>query len=173
MKAKIIRHKPCLRKFDEVEYAGGGSEKMLVMFTGNSRQSWIGQFVKGDNQGLCKVLTCSDSPFSLVVAGGKGYFVNIDKKEIKRFPDDGKTILSAVKSGRPECCIAGTETSLCIIDHEGTFHEIVPEFDVEGFYLNEKEKSKVCGNLMSEINLCEKEIPFRIDLDSLILHVEY
>jgi len=173
MKAKIIRRKPYVRKLTEKSYANGDNEQMLVRFTGNRRQSWIGLFEKEEKQGLCKVLTCANTNLSLVIAGGRGYLVNIENKEMRRVPNDGKKIVSAVNSGRPGYCIAGTETTLCVIDQEGKIHEIVPDFSVEGFYLDEKEVDKARGNLVSEINLYEKEIPFSIDLETYTLHVDY
>ncbi len=173
MSAKIIRRRPKYRLKSEIKYAEGGRNSFLVEFRGKRRQPWIGQFESDGQYGLYKVLTYGHEPFGVVIAGGKGYLVNIEKREILRITGDEKRILSAIRTSDRKYCIAGTKDTIFVIDKEGNVKEIFPDFKVEGFYFDENKGDTVSGLLESDINQFEREIPFRFDPEKLSLQVDY
>ena len=173
MSAKIIRRKPKYRLNSDIKYAEGGKNSFLVEFKGKRRQAWIGQFETDGENGLYKVLTYGDEPFGVVIAGGKGYLVNIEKQEIRGITGDKRRIISAINTSDQKYCVAGTKDNIYVIDKEGNIREIIPDFEVEGFYLEKSNSNTVSGMLESNINMFEKEIPFMVDLEKQILHVDY
>jgi hypothetical protein len=173
MKAKIIRKRPKYGLNTEIKYAEGGTNNFLVKFKGNWKHSWIGQFESDGQSGLCEVLTYEHQPLGVVIAGGRGYLVDIETREIRRITGDEKHIVSAVKTHDRKYFVAGTNDNIYVIDKEGNIREIVPDFNVEGFYLTKSKDSLVSGMLESDINEFEREIPFRVDPGKLSLQVDY
>lgn len=171
--SQIIRQNSHNRAGAEIRYAEGGRKKLLVKFTNRMQQSWIGQFERDDRQGISKVFDIKHTSLVLVIAGGRGYLVDIETKDIRRISNGCRSIVSVIKTTFPEYYIAGTSESLYVINRDGIVREILPDFKAEGFYLDENSGNVVSGILESDINEYKHEIPFKLDLDSMRLLVDY
>ncbi len=173
MNAEIIKRKPLIGRFAQIDFGKQDKPGLYVKFTDSTHKKWIGCFAKADEKGLCQVFTDTNGSQCLVVANGKGYLVDIEKKTIMAEFDEQNHIISAVHTTKPNYFIAGTDNSIFIINQEGVLKEIFPDFNVDGFFLLKQHENTVSGKLESSINQFENAIDFKIDLSSFDLILNY
>jgi hypothetical protein len=173
MNAEIIKRNPSIRRLAQVYFGGKKKSGLYVKFTDKTHKKWIGCFAQSEKMGLCKVITDKNESECLVIANGKGYLVDIERKEIIAELDEKHLIVSAIKTNKPEFFVAGMENNIWLINPEGKIKEIIPDFYVDGFYLNNQQNNSVTGWLESSISQFEDAIEFKIDLSSFNLIVNY
>jgi len=74
---------------------------------------------------------------------------------------------------KPSYIDACADSSIFIINKEGTLKEIRPDFYVDGIAFQKQQENAVNGWLASSINQFENSIPFTIDLSSFNLVLNY
>jgi hypothetical protein len=173
MKAEILKRKPILSRFTQINFGQQDKPGLYVKFSGEKHKKWIARFAKAESNGLCQVIPGEKGSQCLVIANGKGYLVDTEKKIILTEFDDHNPIVSAVHTIKPDYFVAGTENSIFILNHEGMLKEIVPDFNVEGFSVKKQSENSVSGWLESSINQFENAISFKIDLSSFNLILNY
>jgi hypothetical protein len=157
----------------KIRYDAGNRNCIQVKFASCWKRYWTGKFDIGKKSELTTVLTYGHKPLGLVIAGGKGYFVDIEKQMIRKVSNDEKVILSAVSTTDQKFCVASTMSSVYVIDTKGNIQEILPDFSVDGIYLQEDSLDEIIGKLESDINQYDREIPFRVNPNSLQLYIDY
>lgn len=173
MKAEILKRKPFLTSIITMNFGEQNKPGLYVRFTDSKNKKWIGRFGKTEGKGLCQVIEDQNGSQCLVIANGKGYLVDIDKKTIMKELDKGDHIMSALHTTKPNYFVAGTDNSIFIINEEGTLKEILPDFYVDGIAFQKQQENAVSGWLASSINQFENSIPFKIDLSSFHLILNY
>ena len=173
MKAEILKRKPFLTNVITMNFGEKNKSGLYVKFTDSNNQQWIGRFGKTEEEGLCQVIEDQNGSQCLVIANGKGYLVDVDKQTIMKELDKADHIMSALHTNKPNCFVAGTDNSIFIINEEGALKEILPDFFVDGIAFQKQQENAVSGWLASSINQFENSIPFKIDLSSFNLILNY
>jgi hypothetical protein len=173
MKAEILKRKPFLHRYSQIDFGEQGKPGLYVKFTDETHKKWIARFAKAESKGLCQVIPGENGSQCLVIANGKGYLVDTEKKIVLTEFEDNNPIVSAVHTKKPDYFVAGTENSIFILNHEGMLKEIVPDFKVENFSLKKQNENSVSGWLESSINQFDNAISFKIDLSSFNLILNY
>lgn len=173
MKAEIVKKKSSRGRYAQVHFGGDDKNCMGIKFIDNPKKTWVGYFEKGEETGLSLVLMNEEESKSFVIADGEGYIVDTDARKLITVFDKKQPIVSAIKTVNPDLFVAGTESSIYVIGNDGRFIEILPDFDVDGFYFKEQQAKSAKGSLTSSINDFEGPIEFSIDLTSLNLKVNY
>ena len=173
MKAEILKRKPFFTNIITMNFGEQNKPCLYVKFTDSKDQKWIGRFGKTEEEGLCQVIEDQNGSQCLVIANGKGYLVDVDKQTIMKELDKADHIMSALHTTKPNCFVAGTDNSIFIINEEGALKEILPDFFVDGIAFQKQQENAVSGWLASSINQFENSIPFKIDLSSFNLILNY
>lgn len=106
-----------------------------VLFTTSEGQEWCGHFREKESNNFL-VAELPDNNISLIVSGGHGYIVDIDKRE-KIKDVDSSIIISIKADDLSNCFYVATYRNIIKIDSELNEIELHLPCDADGIYLNE------------------------------------
>lgn len=173
MAAEILSGIPSSGEYVEKHFGEHFDARLWVKFTDNNCQEWVGCFAKPFYNGLDLVLTEEQNRFGFVVAGGKGYLVDIDKRAIVVELEEQPAIESAVRTESPDYFVAGTYYSIYLLNESGMVKEIRPEQIVDGIYFKSQSGNKAIGELATAENQYNSNVDFEFDLTTFELQLNY
>lgn len=164
MKTEILMTTPNSGEFTEIHFGENYNSQLWVKFTEDNFEEWVGCFSKSFENGLSKVLINQTKSVGFIIAGGRGYLIDITKKKLITKLDEHPLIESAIVTSNPDYFLAGTFYCIYILNEFGLAKEMRPEFTVNGIYLKDQIENKAVGELASAENQYEKNIDFEFDL---------
>lgn len=167
MNIEILTQIPISGKYEEVHFGDNFNQSLWIEFNISKTNYWVGCFSKLYENGLNKVLYDVNEKTCCVIAGGKGYLINIETKNIIFETDEYPLIESLVQSISPNYYFLGNYYSVYVLNKQGLIKEIKPDFMVDGIYVESQLEGKIIGKVDSAENQYEKPLPISIDLDSL------
>ena len=103
------------------------------MFTTTEGQEWCGHFREKESNNFL-IAELSDNNIALIVSGGHGYIVDIDKRQ-KIKDIDSSTIISIKADDLSSSFYVATYWDITKIDKEFNEIELSLPFDADGIYL--------------------------------------
>jgi hypothetical protein len=173
MSAEILNAIPTSGQFTERHFGEHFNSQLWVKFTDNNFQEWVGCFSKSYDNALCLALTDENNLTSFVIAGGQGYLIDIDKKEIITELDEQPLIESVIRTTSPNYFIAGTFYSIYILNETGLIKEIRPDKIIDGIYFKSQLDNKAIGDLATAENQYDYNVDFEFDLTTFELQLNY
>ena len=167
MTAEILKTIPCSGEFPEKHFGTHFNSRLWVKFTDNDFQDWVGCFSK-PYQIFDTVLTDFKNETAFVVAGGKGYLVDITNRELIYEIAEIPTIESAISTTNPDYFLVGACYTLYVMNKQGLVKTIDPDFITDGIYLIEQNKNVAVGHLFSGM-YSDTNIGFELDLQTFEL----
>jgi hypothetical protein len=164
MSAEIIHTTPSSGEYSEVHFGQHFTYRLWVKFIDNNQEEWIGCFPKQYDGGFNAVIADNENNSAFVVAGGKGFLVDLNNKVIILELDDYPSIESVIKTNNPEYYIAGMFYSAYILDSNCLIKTIEPDFTTDGIYFTGQKENKAVGNLAAAMNHYESNYDFELDL---------
>ncbi|MBL7837983.1 MAG: hypothetical protein JNM67_10735 [Bacteroidetes bacterium] len=144
-KLQQLEHPPASGQYHEVFFdlkeTWRGQNWHYVLFTSKEGHVWCGHFrEKESNNFLVAELT--DNNISLIVSGGHGYIVDINKRE-KIKDIDSSAIISIKADDLSSSFFVATYRDITKIDNELNEIELDLPFDADGIYLKEIKDRKL------------------------------
>jgi len=127
--------------FFDLQEPWRGQNWHYVLFTTTDGQEWCGHFREKESNNFL-VAELSDKNISLIVSGGHGYIIDIDKKE-KIKDIDSSTIISIKADNLSNSFFVATYWDITKIDSELNEIELPLPFEADGIYLNEIKDKKL------------------------------
>lgn len=87
MEAKILNRPPLSGDYEERSFVESGNNTLWVKFLDSEYLEWVGMFSQSEWKSTNLVIPLEDKKLFLVVAGGQGYFVDPDAREISAKTD--------------------------------------------------------------------------------------
>ncbi|MBL7932674.1 MAG: hypothetical protein JNL60_12270, partial [Bacteroidia bacterium] len=103
---------------------------------------------------------------AFVVAGGRGFLINLIDKKMLWTSENYPSIESAIKTNDPEYYIAGMFYSAYVIDPKGDIKTIEPDFTTDGIFFTGQNDKKAIGMLDAAVNQYEHKYDFELDLET-------
>jgi len=166
MKAELLNTIPISSDAIEIHYGENFNFHKWVKFTDENFEDWFGCFAQPFDFGFSSVNINEKTSMCFIVAGGKGYLININTKKLVTEIEEYPSILSAIMTTNPDYFIYGTYCNVGIIKDNMLIEEIGTNFNVDGIYFKNQLGNKAIGELDSTINQYEEKVPFEFDLNS-------
>lgn len=167
MKINILTIIPTSGSFEEFHFGKSFCDSLWIDFNISEDNHWIGCFSKSYENGLNKVLFDEIDKTCCVVAGGKGYLINVENKKVIFETEEHPLVESLVKSKEPNFYFLGNFYSIYVLDKNGLFKEIEPKIMVDGIYLEYQDRNKIIGKVDSPENQYERPLAISIDIETL------
>jgi hypothetical protein len=135
-------------------------------------------YIHSTKMDIDKLLIASNTLFNknnsicLSVYDGKGYLIDVSKKEIILNIDNKSLIQSSIQTYNPDYFILGTFNNIYVLDEQGIKKQIEPNFTVDGIYFEKQEQNKALGNIYMSENQYETICPFSMDLNTFSIEVD-
>lgn len=172
MTAEILNITPASGQYPERHFGTNFNSALWVKFTDKQFQEWVGCFSKTYDNALNDVLTNEVNSTSFIVAGGLGYLIDINSKELITELDKQPLIESAIQTTNPDYFIAGTFYSIYLLNKTGLIKEVRPDKIIDGIYFKGQIENKAVGELATAENQYENNVEFEFDLTTFELHLK-
>jgi hypothetical protein len=169
MSAEILTIPPISGKFQERHFGEHFHAPVWVQFTDNNSEDWVGCFSRPFEGGLCQALTNESNTRAFVIAGGEGYLIDIDTKELITNLEDQPFIESAIHTTNPDYFIAGATYCIYVLNDSGLLKQIKPDSIIDGIYFKNQVEKKAIGELATADNHYERNVDFEFDLTTFEL----
>jgi len=169
--AEILTSTPISGGYPELHFGNNFNSKLWIKFASKESEEWMGCFSKAYEGGLCVALTSEDHTRGFIVAGGRGYLIDIQQRALIRELEDHPLIESAITTTKPNYFLAGTSYSIYVFDDFGLLHEAKPDMMTDGIYFKGQLQNKAIGNLATMENQYSKNIDFEFDLTTFQLRL--
>jgi hypothetical protein len=163
MSAEILNQTPTSGDFPEKHFGHTFNSRLWVKFMDNNFQEWVGCFPR-PYQTFDKVLTDNANETAFIVAGGKGYLIDISTKELVNEIEDIPVLESVIHTTNPEYFLVGACYCIYIIDNRKLIKRYDPVFTVDGIYFTEQKDQKAIGHLYSYQFQQDLNVGFSFDL---------
>ncbi len=141
------------------------NSRLWIKFTDNNQEEWAGCFSK-QYPTADKVVTSSNNETAFILAGGRGYLIDIQTRELLNLIDDLPTIESLVHTTGPEYFILGACWTIYIFDTRKFIKQIDPDFTVDGIYFTDQRDKKAIGHLYAPAYSQNSNVSFEFDLEN-------
>jgi hypothetical protein len=162
MNALILDKVPFSGEYPEKHFGEHFNSILWVKFTDNACQEWVGSFSKVYSD-FNKVLTDNATETAFVIAGGQGYLIDINTKELLH-ETDIPTIESLIHTSNPEYYLLGACYCIYIFDNRKLLKRYDPPFTVDGIWFREQQGQKAIGELYSGQYQQDSNLEFSFDL---------
>lgn len=149
MSVTILHTAPTSGQYPEKHFGQHFSSQLWIEFEDNYGNKWNGCFAKEPNQGIDCALASNDNQTAFIVAGGLGYLISIQTRELLVETDCPPVIESAIVTTNPDYFLVGTSYDIKVFDSKELVREIKPNQTVDGIYLKEQKDNKALGELSS------------------------
>ncbi len=173
MSAEILKIIPTSGEFTESHFGESFNSQLWVKFTDNNFEEWAGCFSMESLSGLSFTLINKENTKSLIVAGGKGYLIDLDEKKLIIALDGNPLIDSAIRTSNPDYFVLGTFYSIYVLNDTGVLKEIRPDTIIDGIYFKKQTGNKAIGELASSENQYKNNVDFEFDLTTFELKINY
>src|SRR5690606_1659313 len=167
MKVDFLTNTPTSGTFEEFHFGESFNHSLWVDFDISENTHWLGCFSKSYENGLNEVLFDSEEKTCCVIAGGKAYLIDIERKSLIFETDEHPLIQSIVLSNNPNYYFLGNFYSIYVLNKNGLVKEIEPNFMVDGIYLESQDGTKIIGKVDSAENQYESQLKISVDIESL------
>lgn len=167
MKIEFLTIVPTSGIHEEFHFGENFVDSLWVEFKLSEDNHWLGCFSKSYENGLNKVLYDIEEKTCCVIAGGKGYLIDIETKKIIFETDENPLIQSLVQSSNPNYYFLGNFYSIYVLNKKGLIKEIEPDFMVDGIYLESQNGDKIIGKVDTAENQYEKQLEISVDIEKL------
>lgn len=164
MSAQILATLPESGKYQEISYGEKFTATCHILFNTNNDLEWLGHFAKNSDIGFSGVVTNADNNLALVVAGGQGYLINIESKELLPQLHNYSNLDSLLKTNNPDFFLVGAGNEILVFDFAGNLNVIVPDFLTDGIYFKEQQGNYASGMLDAPMNQYKAPYTFKMDL---------
>jgi hypothetical protein len=171
MSGKILNSIPTSGEFEEVHFGTHFRHGLWVQFETNSFKRWTGCFPVQNVNGYNTVLTNQTNSLALIVAGGLGYLVDIEEKNVILKTDEHPLIESAILTQNPDYFILGTFFSIYVINQREIVEEVSPDFIIDGIYFKKQENGNAIGELSTAENQYRVNMDFEFDLETFEVRI--
>lgn len=165
MSASILEFTPQSGDYPEKHFGQTFNSRLWIKFTDNNQQEWVGCFSK-QYPTADKVVTSADNETAFVLAGGRGYLIDIKTRELLHSLEDLPTIESLIHTTEPEYFILGACYLVYIFDTRNFIKEIDPVLTVDGIYFTDQQGKKAIGHLYSYEYDQNYNVGFEFDLEN-------
>lgn len=167
MKIELLTIVPISGNLEEIHFGENFNDSLWIEFKISENNHWLGCFSKSNENGLNKVLYDTNEKTCCVIAGGKGYLIDLETKNIILETDEHPLIESLVQSNNPNYYFLGNFYSVYVLNKKGLIKEIEPDFMVDGIYLEVQDRDKIIGKVDTAENQYERQLEISIDIERL------
>lgn len=159
MEAEILKSVPISGTFEEYIFSVSG-DVLWVKFLDSEYLEWVGTFDLGDSYNSSFVcLESNASSLCFVVAGGQGYFVNINEKKVLA-KTKWSSIDSAIYSANENCWVVSNGLNLGILKNM-ELEWLSERISLDGITFTSQQGEVVAGVLN---DLTEQGGPFEFNI---------
>ena len=166
MSVEILSQIPLSGDYPEKYFGQHFNSQLWVKFMDNNFQEWVGCFPQLYHLTLNKVLTDNANETAFVIAGGQGYLINIETRELLYETVDIPVLESAIHTENPEYFLVGACFCIHIFDNKSYLETYTPNFTVDGIYFTEQKGQKAIGHLYSYEYQQDLNVGFEFDIET-------
>ena len=163
MSAEILTQIPKSGDYPEKHFGENFNSQLWVKFVDNDDIEWVGCFPR-QYENFDKVETNLTNETAFIIAGGKGFLVDIQKRELCYELDEIPVIESLIVTTNPEYYLVGACYYIYIFDSRQLLKCYEPNFIVDGIYLTEQLGHKAIGHLYSYQFSQDYNVGFEFDI---------
>jgi hypothetical protein len=165
MSALILDRTPRSGDYSEKHFGRTFNSKLWIKFTDNNEEEWVGCFSK-QYPTADKVVTSSNNESAFILAGGNGYLIDIQTRELLHLIDDLPTIESLIHTTDPEYFILGACYCIYLFDTRKFIKQIDPGFTVDGIFFTDQRGKKAIGHLYAPAYSQNSNVSFEFSLEN-------
>lgn len=163
MSVEILTQTPISGAYSEKYFGQTFNSSLWIKFTDNNFQEWAGCFNR-PYETFDKVITDNANETAFVIAGGKGYLIDISSRELLHETGDIPALESLIHTTNPEYFLVGACYCIYIFNNRKLIKHYEPDFKVDGIYFTEQKNQKVMGHLYSYQHQLDFNVGFTFDL---------
>jgi len=172
MPAQILTTIPESGKYQEFSFGEKFNSVCHILFNTNDNEEWLGHFAKKHEGGFSGVVTNTANNLALVVAGGQGYLINIESKELLPQLYNFSNLESLLKTNNPNFFLVGACYKILVFDFEGNLNVVEPDFHIDGIYFKEQQGNYALGMLDAPMNHYKAPYTFKMDLTTFEIKIK-